>query len=438
MANQRKHSVSTLGPVLRTGTMLLLGMAVLVSICASHAAEAQTFTVLHSFTGGSDGGYPYTGLTLDRSGNLFGTAAYGAYQEGDCQPVSGCGTVFELAHQGTGFIFHLLYQFHGFSPTGDGMTPIGRVIFGPDGALYGTTYGGGSNIQNCTGFELSGCGTVFRLAPPPTPCRSVTCTWDETKLFNFAAIPYGLGPSGEIAFDSAGNLYGTTQAGGPGANAGTVYELTPAQGSWTFTLLHAFERDSGGPVHGVQLDPLGNVYGTTAMGGNGGVGTAFQLVPSGSDWTLNTLYQFQNDSGGFAPTGLIVGPGGNLYGSTTNGSPNPVVFEFSPSNGSFTYSTLYTFGTEHCCGPYGNLVMDSAGNLYGAAAGDSAAGIYGNVFKLTASGDGWTYTDLYDFTNGDDGAYPEGGVVLDANGNLYGTAESGGAHGAGTVWEITP
>ena len=82
--------------------------------------------------------------------------------------------------------------------------------------------------------------------------------------------------------------------------------------------------------------------------------------------------------------------------------------------------------------------MDSAGNLYGAAAGDSAAGIYGNVFKLTASGGGWTYTDLYDFTNGDDGAYPEGGVVLDANGNLCGTAESGGAHGAGTVWEITP
>jgi hypothetical protein len=101
-------------------------------------------------------------------------------------------------------------------------------------------------------------------------------------------------------------------------------------------------------------------------------------------------------------------------------------------------STLYTFNTDFCCGPSGNLTMDSAGNLYGAAAGDSAAGNYGNVFKLTQSNGGWIYTDLHDFTDGSDGAYPEGNVVLDSNGNLYGTAARGGADGVGTVWEITP
>jgi hypothetical protein len=189
----------------------------------------------------------------------------------------------------------------------------------------------------------------------------------------------------------------------------------------------------------VQLDPAGNVYGTTNIGGTGQDGTAFQLVPSGSGWTLNILYDFQ---GSVQEGGVIIGPGGNLYGGTADGSPNPVVYELSPSNGSWIYNTLYTFSYRYCpCGVAANLVMDSTGNLYGTTAGDSLR-IYGSVFKLTPSNGGWTYTDLHDFTGGSDGAYPFSSVVVDANGKLYGTTSEGGSgpcnNGCGTVWEITP
>ena len=183
----------------------------------------------------------------------------------------------------------------------------------------------------------------------------------------------------------------------------------------------------------------GNVYGTTNLGGIGQEGTAFQLVPSGSGWTLNIIANFNYNSGGFGLlAGLIVGPGGNLYGGTGDGSPNPVVYELSPSNGGWTYNTLNTFSYQYCCGVGANLVMDSAGNLYGTTAGDSLESLYGSVFKLTPSNGGWTYTDLHDFTDGADGAYPYSSIVLDSNGNLYGTAAGGGTYTYGVVWEITP
>jgi len=154
---------------------------------------------------------------------------------------------------------------------------------------------------------------------------------------------------------------------------------------------------------------------------------------------LNILYNFQLSSGGITPVaGVIVGPEGNLYGGTANGRPNPVVYELSPSNGSWIYSTLYTFNSDFCCGPDADPVMDSAGNLYGTTGGDSVEQIYGTVFKLTPSNGGWTYTDLHDFTGGNDGGLPQSRVLIDANGNLYGTASVGGSNGYGVVWEITP
>ena len=139
---------------------------------ATMPALAQTFQVLHYFTGGLDGAHPYTGLTMDRAGNLYGTAEYGGSQANDCHIVGGCGTVFEMVHQGAGFIFRPLYQFQGF-PSGDGANPLSRVIVGPDGALYGTTAFGGETGEGC-GDEEPGCGTVFKLTPPPTFCKSFT------------------------------------------------------------------------------------------------------------------------------------------------------------------------------------------------------------------------------------------------------------------------
>ncbi len=422
---------------LRVG-VIAITVFLALSLLPVQRAKAQTFTVLHNFTGGLDGANPYTGLTMDRAGNLYGTALYGGSQANDCHLVSGCGSVFQLARQGTGFIFRPLYQFQGF-PSGDGANPLGRVIVGPDGALYGTTAYGGQQVEGCGGTE-PGCGTVFKLTPQPTPCKSFICNWEETQLHNFTGSSDGDLPRGEIAFDAAGNLYGATELNGPGL-WGTAYELTPAQGSWTLTILHPFGDglDGANPMGGVQLDSAGNVYGTTNLGGIGQEGTAFQLVPSGSNWTLNIIANFNFNSGGFGLlAGLIVGPGGNLYGGTGDGSPNPVVYELSPSNGGWTYNTLNTFSYQYCCGVGANLVMDSAGNLYGTTAGDSLESLYGSVFKLTPSNGGWTYTDLHDFTDGADGAYPYSSIVLDSNGNLYGTAAGGGTYTYGVVWEITP
>jgi len=400
-----------------TGILLLL----------SAVAQAQTFTVLHNFTGGLDGANPYTGLTMDRAGNLYGTALYGGLQVNDCHITNGCGTVFKLAKQGSGWIFRPLYQFQGF-PSGDGANPLGRVIFGPDGALYGTTAYGGLTAEGC-GTTQPGCGTVFKLSPPPTPCRSFTCNWEETQIYNFTGTPGdGIQPQGEIEFDAAGNLYGSTYVGG--SAGGTVYKLTHVQGSWTQSVLASF-LSGWNPYGGVQLDQAGNVYVTTTTNA-----TVFQLVSSGAGWTLNNLHQFTDSYGVYDMlAGVIVGPGGNLYGGTTLELGGPVLYELSPSNGGWDYATLYTFSDY---GLSANLVMDSAGNLYGTTFGSGRDRIYGSVFKLTPSNGAWTYTDLHDFTNSSDGAYPYSTIVLDPAGNLYGTASGGGVYGNGVVWEITP
>jgi uncharacterized repeat protein (TIGR03803 family) len=165
---------------------------------------------------------------------------------------------------------------------------------------------------------------------------------------------------------------------------------------------------------------------------------AFQLVPSGSGWSQNVLHAFQGNGDGIGPQGgLISDSAGNFYGTTAVGGARNLgtVFELSPSGGGWSYAILYSFTDQGA--PQDALVMDAAGNLYGTTYG-SASGEYGSVFKLSPSGGGWTYTNLYTFTGGHDGAHPWGSVALDAAGNLYGTTPQGGAYGAGAVWEITP
>ena len=188
------------------------------------------------------------------------------------------------------------------------------------------------------------------------------------------------------------------------------------------------------------FNSAGQLYGTTQLGGSSGHGMVFQLVSGQSGWSETTVYTFQNSTDGANPVGgLILDSSGNLYGSTTSGGTGAGggVFELTPhQNGTWTMSVLYDFTGQAGGGPHANLMMDPAGDLYGTTYKDGAQG-YGSVPKLMLSNGSWVQTDLHDFTFGSDGAQPVGCVTLDANGNLYGTAPAAGEFGFGVVFQIS-
>ena len=397
--------------------------------------QAQTYTVLHSFSGAADGATPYSGVTLDRGGNLYGTANEG----GDTASCGGgCGTVYQLKRAGAGWILNSLYIFH----RNDGAYPYAGVVFGPGGSLYGSTSSGGNGSQYC----FDGCGLIFKLNPPATACHNVTCSWQITSLYKFAGWPNdGEGP-GNVAFGSVGNIYGTA-GGGFGycedlPGCGIVFELSPGSGGWSETILYDFANGGGfSPNPFVVLDSTGNVYGTT---NNDFLpyNTVFEVTPEGNNSPFQTLYDFYYGGPTIPLGGVIFDTAGNLYGTTsTGGSGNGgVVFELMHSGNSWIFNVLYNLvnpGTMYSPGPRGNLAMDAAGSLYGTTYADGANGC-GSIFKLTQSNGNWTYTSLHDFTCGSDGAYPYSTVVLDSAGNVYGTASAGGSQNKGVVFEITP
>ena len=411
---------------------LSFAMVFVLATVANPVAQAQTLTVLHTFNG-ADGAFPQAGLTMDRAGNLYGTTAIGGYSGSPCG-LGGCGTVFKLSNRKSGWLLAPLYNFHG----SDGWEANSRATLAQDGTLYGVTYLGGPG--DCQG----GCGTVYHLTPAPTPSTTALAPWNETAIHYFT-IDDGAYPRGDTTFDQAGNIYVTAGGGGP-SSCGVDYQLTPSGDGWVGTDVYSFQcySDGANPTGGVVFDRSGNIYGVAEFGGSTG-GTIYQLTPSGSTWIEQTLYEFSDGSGIVPVGGLIIDTSGNLYGTTTAGGTNGAgtVFEFTPGG---AMKVLYNFPSlpsgcnyGYLCGSLGKLVMDAAGNLYGATAGDGAYG-YGNVFKLTRSNGGWTYTSLHDFTGqgGSDGAFPQGGLVLGANGSIYGTASQGGINNNGTVFEITP
>jgi uncharacterized repeat protein (TIGR03803 family) len=394
----------------------------LLTMLATAPALAQTYTILYAFTG-PDGRYP-SGLTISSSGTLYGTTWNGG--NGSC-PYEECGTVYELSYRNSGWTFKSLYSF-----TEDGSTgyyPDAPVTIGPNGSLYGTATDGGS----------AGNGTVFELQPPVTSCKTALCYWTATALHSFQGGVYdGARPDyASLIFDQAGNIYGTTGKGGS-TNNGVVYELTPSGGGWSVSLLHSFVNNGVGgydPTLGVIFDSAGNLYGTTEQGGTGGYGTIFELAPYAGTWTETILHDF-NLSNGSYPENLIMDQSGNLYGVATGfGTPIPAnVFELTQADGSWIFYNLQI--VPNCGDPESGVVMDAAGNFYGTCAGGGAHG-YGWVFELSNSGGSWIVTDLHDFTFSD-GYDPGGDLALDASGNLYGTTRAGGNGNNGLVWEITP
>jgi uncharacterized repeat protein (TIGR03803 family) len=266
----------------------------------------------------------------------------------------------------------------------------------------------------------------------------------ETVLFNFGAPHSGIGPQGPLVFDAAGNLYGTTESGGT-FGWGTVFKLAPsAVGGWTQTEIHTFTgaKDGGAPYAGLTIDAAGNLYGTTVGGGDlgcteGGCGTVFELSPNSSGkWTETVLYAFKGTDGAAPQATVVFDALGNLYGTTNAGGQRGAqgygtVFRLAPSSGGWQESVLHVFadGSDGAY-PVAPLVVDAAGNLYGTAAkGGNNCNLSGCgvVFELSLASSGeWRETVLHSFKGGKDGAVPLAGLTLDGSGNLYGTTVYGG------------
>ena len=427
--------------MLRAATRTLLcatALLLFVSMPAKQSALAQTLTVLHNFTGGQDGGTPFAGLTMDEAGNLYGAAADGGLTSCTSHQGFGCGTLFRVNRR-SGWSFSLLYTFQGDN---DGAYPLGALTIGHDGSLYGTTAIGGGG--GCGLGILLGCGTVYNLKPAAVFCRNVLCSWTETVLYRFPGGAGGFFPEDGVIFDSAGNLYGTTNQGSISDGGGVVFELTPSGSGWTETVLHEFTAippDGSLPTSGLIFDSAGNLYGTTVAGGSEQGGMVYQVVPNGSNSPFNELYslQFPNI---IAHGGVIADAAGNLYGTTLLGSGAGSVFELVADGDMWSYQLLYALpGPPGAWGPTANLTMDAAGNLYGTTyngGGSPNCNLgCGTIFKLSPGNGGWVYTLLHAFT-GSEGALPWGGVILDANGILYGTTTKGGTYNEGVVWELTP
>jgi len=412
-------------------------------ICAiTPMVHAQTFTVIHNFTGGTDGGLPLTGLTVANNGKFYGTAWVGGIQNGNCS--LGCGVIFQLVNRGGEWLLTPLYQFKGGL---DGANPQGRPIIQPNGTIVGSAENGGGG--QCTGFA-AGCGTIFTLRPSPSASGNALGLWNENVLYRFQGGSDGADPFGDVVLDAAGNIYGTTQTGGfssncspVGVGCGTAWELSQSDGNWTKTMLWGFGDGTDGiePFDGLHFDQAGNLYGSTYTGGVSEKGTVFQLTPHGQSWSESIVYSFTgNSDGGLLHSGIYVDASGNLFGATTDGGSGVggTVFELSQVGGAWNFSLIQSLssGGPRECGPVRDLVIDTAGNFYGTTRCDGANQL-GSVFELSPSGNGsWTYTSLHNFS-GPDGSQPFGNIVIGQDGNLYGTTSKGGQHNKGVIFVIT-
>jgi uncharacterized repeat protein (TIGR03803 family) len=357
------------------------------------AKGSSSITTLASFNN-STGGQPEAGLVQDSGGNLFGTTTFGGTDD--------TGTLFELPHGSSTISIVDSFTFSG------GFSPKAGVIADSNGNLFGTTYSGGTNSD----------GIIFEVARGSSTI---------TTLASFSNI----GPGGNVSLieDSGGNLFGTTSRGGANGD-GTVFEL--AQGSSTITTLASFNGTNGAvPLSGLIQDSSGNLFGTTKMGGTDNFGTVFELAHGSS--TITTLDNFDATNGAYPEGSLIEDSSGNLFGTTATGGQGDDGTVFELAAGSNTITTLVSFNGSNGSGPVGGLIQDSSGNLLGTTAGGGANGD-GTIFELAHGSN--AFTTLASF-NGTNGAGPVG-LIQGSNGNLFGDTSGGGPNGAGTLFELVP
>jgi uncharacterized repeat protein (TIGR03803 family) len=385
-------------------------------------------SILYSFQGSTDGDSPLAGLVRDSNGAVYGSTLEGGNSE--CGYGVGCGVVFKLSPGASGFVETALYSF-----VRPDFWPNPGLIIDQLGNLYGTT--------------SSEYGSVFELSPSGNG-------YSRRVLYEFKGGVHGENPQFGVVEDKDSALYGTTHFGGTGN--GDVFKLTPNGKAYVESELYSFRgnrfNDGQFPDYGVNADKSGNLYGVTSSGGSGcgssGCGTVFKLTRKASKYEESVLHSFTGSSDGIGPSGgLVIDKDGALFGVTSGGGgahDAGVVFKLTPSGKSYSETVIHSFaGGTGAGSPTGALVLDDAGDLFGVSSGGaSGAGV---VYKLTPKGSRYVISLVYSFNGETDGFRPLGPLLIDSQGQLFGTTAAGGTGpcndgptgptGCGTVFEIS-
>ncbi len=374
-------------------TFTIVPATSLVSNLQIGGTPADSLASLASFSG-ANGANPDAGLIADSSGNLFGTAEGGG--------ANGDGTVYEIT-KGSASITTLA-SFNG----ANGKSPSAGLIMDSSGDLFGTAEYGGAN----------GYGTVFEVAHGSTTI---------TTLASFNGTN-GQHPYAGLIMDSSGDLFGATEGGGAKSD-GTVFEI--AHGSTNITTLASFDGTNGQyPYAGLLMDSNGDLFGTTEGGGANFDGTVYEITKGSA--SITTLASFNGTNGQDPYAGLIMDSSGNLFGTTESGGANNDGTVFKIVHGSTSITTLASFNGANGQNPYAGLIMDRNGDLFGTTKSGGTNGD-GTLFELVQGSN--NITTLASF-NGANGQFSYAGLLMDSSGNLFGTAEIGGANGDGTLFEL--
>lgn len=410
--------------------MLALALGAALASISPARTQTLTFGLLHTFTAPPDGSNPVAGLYRDAQGNLFGTTDWGGTV--GCDENAGCGSVFEIDKNGQ---YSVLYRFRSGA---DGSNPVSAVTEDAAGNFYGTTEGGDG-----------GASTLFKL----------TQAGQKTTLFTFSTFADGAQPNSTPVLDAAGNIYGATPNGGDvncgsnGSGCGVIYEMSA---SGKFSTLYTFRSNAeSSPITGVVTDAKGSLYGATFFGGDrrcyfgSGCGSIFKLEKNGK---FKVLHRFGKFKEGWFPGALTLHQAGNLYGTTSGGGYRNCVPSNPDNNGCGTifkidtagkFSVLFTFtpAVIRTTPGYNALSLDTDGNIYGSAMYNGVNNT-GFVFKLGTTG---SFTDLFDFPAPGENGYVANNVIMDNQGDFYGTMAVGGepdcgnlGEGCGTLFELTP
>jgi uncharacterized repeat protein (TIGR03803 family) len=379
--------------------------------------------IIHNFYSSINDGFQPWGLIVDKNGNFFGTTQQGRQS-------AACGTAFELKRSGSRYVESVL---HYFTCAGyDGELPRAGLVEDQSGALYGTTYQGGT-------LDV---GTVFKLTPSSSG-------YSESVIYNFQGYSDGAYPAAPLIVTSTGVLYGTTEQGGACSFCGTAFELTPSGSSYKKSTIYEFTGQNGDGEYvdaGLTEGRDGTLYGTTANGGPGKCGIVFALTATGSKYAETVLYGFQGTGDGGtdgcnSTASLLLAKSGVLFGTTTGGgaSGNGTAFELTPSGSTYAETVLHSFqGGSDGEYPTAALAFGEHGALYSTTEnGGSGCSVCGTVFELAPAGSQYVENVVYSFQRMPDGLSPQAPVIVDKSRNkIFGTTFSGGQDGGGVAFEI--